>query len=486
MIKEVRHGFPKDFLWGGAIAANQCEGAWDVNGKGMSTADIHPYLPNLNRKELDFNHLDSNTFERFKGNDEYYYPNHKGVEFYHRYKEYFALLHEMGFKCFRMSIAWTRIFPTGEEDKPNEAGLKHYHDVFQELKKYGIEPIVTMSHYEMPLHLVEKYNGWSSRALIDLFVKYCGTVLEEYKYEVKYWIVINQINLIQYECFGSLGILKDKTDNYLEAQFQGIHHQFVASAKVVELAKKINPEFKMGTMLADCIINPHTCNPKDVELALRRNRMQYFFGDVQILGEYPQFAIQYFDKNNIDIKVEEGDLELIKEHTVDFLCVSYYYSRCVDASKNGMDAADTVDNPYLKANEWGWAINPQGLYCTMSNYHDRYHVPMMIGENGFGYVDKLEEGNVVHDTYRIDYLGKHIRALQNAIEDGCDIFAYCSWAPFDIISAGTAEISKRYGYIYVDYDDYGNGSGNLYKKDSFYWYKNVIETNGECLKDIEL
>ena len=237
MIKEVRHGFPKDFLWGGAVAANQCEGAWDVNGKGMSTADIHPYLPNLNRKELDFNHLDSNTFERFKGNDEYYYPNHKGVEFYHRYKEYFALLHEMGFKCFRMSIAWTRIFPTGEEDKPNEAGLKHYHDVFQELKKYGIEPIVTMSHYEMPLHLVEKYNGWSSRALIDLFVKYCGTVLEEYKYEVKYWIVINQINLIQYECFGSLGILKDKTDNYLEAQFQGIHHQFVASAKVVELAK---------------------------------------------------------------------------------------------------------------------------------------------------------------------------------------------------------------------------------------------------------
>ena len=422
-------GFPKDFMWGGAIAANQCEGAWNVDGKGMSTADIHPYLPNLDRKKLDFNHLDSQTYEKFKGNEEYYYPNQKGVEFFDRYKEYFALLHEMGFKCFRMSIAWTRISPTGEEDQPNELGLKHYHDVFQELKKYGIEPIVTMSHYEMPLHLVEKYNGWSSRELVDLFVKYCGTVLEEYKDEVKYWIVINQINLIQYECFGSLGILKDKTDNYLEAQFQGIHHQFVASAKVVELAKKINPDFMMGTMLADCIINPYTCNPKDVELALRRNRMQYFFGDVQILGEYRRFAIQYFDQNNINIQVEDGDLELIKEHTVDFLCVSYYYSRCVDASKNGMDAADTVDNPYLKANEWGWAINPQGLYCTMSNYHDRYHVPMMIGENGFGYVDVLEEGNVVHDQYRIDYLRKHIKALQNAIEDGCDIFAYCSWAP---------------------------------------------------------
>ena len=326
-MKQVRKGFPKDFLWGGAVAANQCEGAWKEAGKGMSTADIHPYLPNLNRKELDFNHLDSETFYRFKDNEEYYYPNHKGVEFYHRYKEYFALLHEMGFTCFRMSIAWTRIFPNGDEKEPNVEGLKHYHEVFQELKKYGIEPIVTMSHYEMPLHLVEKYNGWSSRELIDLFVKYCEVLLKEYKDEVTYWIVINQINLIQYECFGSLGILKDKTENYLQAQYQGIHHQFVASAKVVELARTINPNFKMGTMLADCIINPFTCHPKDVELAMRRNRMQYFFGDVQILGEYPQFAIQYFNENNIHLDIQATDLELIKKHTVDFLCVSYYYSR---------------------------------------------------------------------------------------------------------------------------------------------------------------
>ena len=338
----------------------------------------------------------------------------------------------------------------------------------------------------MPLHLVEKYNGWSSRELVDLFVKYCEVLLKEYKDEVTYWIVINQINLIQYECFGSLGILKDKTENYLQAQYQGIHHQFVASAKVVELARTINPNFKMGTMLADCIINPFTCHPKDVELAMRRNRMQYFFGDVQILGEYPQFAIQYFNENNIHLDIQATDLELIKKHTVDFLCVSYYYSRCVSHEKNGMDAADTVDNPYLKANEWGWAINPQGLYCMMSQYWDRYHIPMMIGENGFGYVDVLEEDHSVHDDYRIDYLGKHIRALQMAIEDGADIFAYCSWAPFDIISAGTAEISKRYGYIYVDYDDYGKGSGALYKKDSFYWYKKVIETNGESLSDVVL
>lgn len=473
-------GFKKDFLWGGATAANQCEGAWDADGKGMSTADIQPYTKGMDRKTLSFNHVSKEGFQSFLDNEDLFYPKRTGVHFYDRYEEYFDKLEEMGFTCFRMSIAWTRIFPDGDNDTPNEKGLAHYEKIFKSLQRRGITPIVTMSHYEMPIQLVTKYGGWENRVLVDLFTNYCQNLLDRYHDIVKHWIIINQINLIQYESFGSLGIFYDKNKNYMEQQFQGIHHQFVAFGYIKKYAKEHYPDILIGTMLADCIVQPYSCKPEDVELAFRRNRMQYFFGDVQILGKYPTYALQYFHEHNVHIKMEDGDEDIIRENTAEFLCISYYYSYCVDSSQNGMSPEDTTKNPYLEENEWGWAINPSGLYVTMSNYWDRYQVPMMIGENGFGFVDELIDGKV-HDQYRIDYLKKHIKALKQAVIEGAEIFAYCSWAPFDIVSAGTAEMSKRYGYIYVDYDDFGNGSGKLYNKDSFYWYKDVIASNGEKL-----
>lgn len=480
-MDQTKTSFDKNFLWGGAVAANQCEGAWNVDGKGMSTADIHPYLEGNDRLTLDFNHLSSAKYQEYRNAKEMYFPNRLGVHFYDRFEEYFDLLEEMGFKCFRFSIAWTRIFPNGDDKEPNEAGLKHYDEVFASLKKHNITPIVTISHYETPVHLVDEYGGWENRKLINLFVKYAKVIIKRYHQNVKHWIVINQINLIQYECFNSLGICSDQSDNYLQAQFQGIHHQFVAFGLIKRFAQEFDSSLQMGTMLADCIVQPASCKPEDVELAFKRNRMQYFFGDVQIKGGYPKYALNYFADNNINLKILSGDLDIIENNTADFLCVSYYYSRIVDAEKNGMDAADSTENPNLKRNEWGWAVNPSGLYVTMSQYWDRYGIPMMIGENGFGYVDQLENGKV-HDQYRISYLRDHLLALNEAIKDGADIFAYCSWAPFDIISAGTAEMDKRYGYIYVDYDNYGQGSGKLYKKDSFYWYQKVIGSNGEYLK----
>lgn len=474
-------GFPPGFLWGGASAANQCEGGFGVNGKGPSLQDFHPYTKNLDRNKLDFNHMTKQRLEELMSDETLWFPKRQGVDFYHRYKEYLALLAEMGFTTFRLSIAWTRIFPNGDEALPNEEGLRFYDNVFDEMKRLNIEPIVTISHYEMPLHLALQHNGWYDRKCIDFFTNYAEVVLRRYKDKVKCWIVINQINLIHYECFGSLGILSDTVDNYPQAQFQAIHHQFVACAKVIQAARSISTDYRVGTMIADCTLYPYSCKPADVVLTLKRNRMQYFFTDVQFRGQYPRYALKHFEEQNIRLNIQPEDKILIEKNRPDFLCISYYYSYCLDASENTMDPASTTKNPYLEANEWGWSINPDGLYSSVSQYWDRYQVPLMIGENGFGYVDELEKDGMVHDDYRIHYLRGHIEALKQAVSDGAEIFAYCSWAPFDMISAGTSEMSKRYGYVYVDLDDMGNGSGKLYKKDSFEWYKKVIKSNGAIL-----
>lgn len=479
-MKELINGFPKDFLWGGAAAACQCEGAFDVDGKGMSTSDIHAYDAKRGRIILTENGGTLESVKKRMLDTENYYPKRFGNDFYHKYKEDLALMKEMGFKTFRTSIAWTRIFPKGDENEPNEAGLKFYDRLIDEMLKDGIEPIITLSHYEIPLHLVTEYGGFANRKVIDFFVKYAETVLRRYKDKVKYWIVFNQINLIQYCAFGSLGVTEDQTSNYEELKYQAVHNEFVASAKVKEIARDINPHMKIGTMLADCTFYPYSCKPEDVILTMKRNRMQYFFSDVQLRGEYPIYALRYFKENNITIKMEAEDNELIKNNTMDFLAISYYYSRTIDSSKNGMDAADTTENPYLQANPWGWAVDPLGFYNCLSQYWDRYQVPLMVGENGFGQIDKLEDGTV-HDEYRIEYTRDHILAMKEAIKDGAEVFAYCSWGPIDLVSSGTAEMSKRYGFAYVDLDDLGNGTGKRIKKDSFYWYKKVIETNGELL-----
>lgn len=477
-MSQYQDGFPDHFLWGGAVAANQCEGAFDVGGKGMSLADVHRYDP-----DQDITKHDSDvTLAQVKAAIEDkigYYPKRHGIDFYHTYKDDLKLLAEMGFKTFRTSIDWSRIFPNGDELEPNEEGLAFYDRLIDEILHLGMEPIITMLHYETPLNITLKYGGWHNRKVVDMFTRYGEVLLRRYQDKVKYWIVINQINLMYHESFNSVAICKDQVENVDEAKYQAIHHQFVVSAIIVEKAREINPDMKIGTMLADCTAYPESCDPDDVVMALKRNRLQYFFTDVQFRGEYPGYMKRFFAENNYDIKVEPGDAEILKKNTMDYLAISYYYSSMV-SSKNSMNPADTSKNPHLKANPWGWAIDPKGLYHALCQYYDRYQVPLMIAENGLGMYDKLEDGTV-HDDYRISYLSQHIAQMKEAIKDGVEVFAYCAWGPIDIVSCSSAEREKRYGFIYVDLDNLGNGTGKRMKKDSFYWYKNVIATNGKEL-----
>lgn len=475
-------GFPENFLWGGAVAACQIEGAYDVDGRGLSTSDIHAYDPKINRKKIEKEGGDTLTgIKQAVEDKESYFPKRHGIDFYHTYKDDLALMKEMGFKAFRTSISWSRIFPNGDEQQPNEAGLKFYDDLIDEIIKDGMEPVMTMSHYDMPLHLVTEYGGFANRKVIDFFVNYAKVLLERYKGKVKYWIICNQVNLVPVVQFGSLGIYDDQAENMEALMYQAVHNQFVAGAKVVQLGRQIDPEAKMGTMVADGTFYPASCNPEDVVLTMKKNRMQYYFTDVQLLGKYPQFALRYFEENGIELPIQDDDLELLENNTMDFLALSYYYSRIVDATKNTMAPFDGEQNPYLKPTPWEWRADPLGFYNCLSQYWDRYEVPLMIAENGLGAIDKVEEDGSIHDEYRIEYLRQHIEQLKECVKDGVEILAYLSWGPIDIVSSSSAEMSKRYGYIYVDLDDLGQGSGKRLKKDSFYWYQKVIETNGEVL-----
>ncbi|MDN6571925.1 MAG: glycoside hydrolase family 1 protein [Tetragenococcus koreensis] len=475
--------FPKDFLWGGAIAANQAEGAFGVDGKGVSLADVHKYYPDKTNEEIHEEQVKGMTLEQVKENildEKGYYPKRHGIDFYHTFPQDLELLAEMGFKNFRTSIDWSRIFPTGEEEAPNEAGLQYYDRLIDKIVELGMEPIITILHYETPINITLKYGGWNNRKVIDLFVKYAKVILDRYKDKVKYWIVINQINLIQFEPFNSTAIAYDTVDDYPSASFQAVHNQFVASAKVYEYAKKIKPELMIGTMVADCTAYPYSCDPSDVVLAMKRNRMQYFYTDVQFRGKYPQYALNYFAENNINLDITEADKELLYNNTMDYLAISYYYSQMVDARKNTMDLTSTTPNPNLKANPWGWAVDPQGLYNCLSQYWDRYGKKILIAENGFGMYDKIENGEI-HDDYRINYLAGHIEEIKRAMYDGAEVIGYCAWGPIDIISCSSAQMEKRYGFIYVDLDNMGHGSGKRIKKDSFAWYKKVIASNGDDL-----
>ena len=387
---------------------------------------------------------------------------------------------EMGSNSFRISISWSRIFPNGDESEPNEKGLLFYDKVIQEIVDAGMEPIVTMLHYDIPLHLVTEYDGFKNKKLIDFMLVYGELLLDRYGDRVKYWIPFNQINLIQYCGFKSLGILLDKSDHFEQDQYRAIHNQFVINAKLKEYAKKLNYDIEIGIMLADCTFYPRTCKPEDVVFAMKRNRMQYFFSDVALRGEYPKHMFRYFKENNIDILETEEELKIIKDNTSDFLAFSYYYSRTVDSTKDTMDPATITENPHLEGNDWGWTIDPLGFYNALSQYWDRYQVPLMIAENGFGYEDIFED-STVHDQYRIDYLKVHIEAMGEAIEDGVEVIAYLPWGPIDLVSSGTAEMTKRYGFVYVDFDDYGQGTGDRFKKDSFFWYQKVMNSNGKDL-----
>ena len=415
--------------------------------------------------------------------EEGYYPKRYGIDFYHTYKSDLALLKEIGFKAFRTSISWSRIFPKGDEEEPNEKGLQFYDALIDEIIKDGMEPVITMSHYDIPLYLVTEYGGFANRKVAEFFVRYAKVLLKRFKGKVKYWIVCNQVNLVPTVQFGSLGIYDDQTtpDKMEELMYQSVHNQFVACAKIKKLASSIDPNAVLGTMIADGTLYPATCKPEDIVMTMQKNRMQYFFTDVQLRGEYPAYALHYFEEKGIHLDITPEEEQLLKDNTLEFLAISYYYTRICDSTKNSMKPFEGEQNPYLKPTPWEWRADSLGLYNTLSQLSDRYQIPIMIAENGLGAIDTVEEDGSIHDAYRIEYLREHILQMKRAILDGADVFAYLSWGPIDIVSSSSAEMSKRYGYIYVDLDDYGQGSGKRIKKDSFYWYKDVISSNGEKL-----
>ncbi|EOY1611256.1 glycoside hydrolase family 1 protein [Listeria monocytogenes] len=485
-MTEVKKQFPKGFLWGGATAANQVEGAYDVDGKGLSTADMVKFIPKEERtRDLELDVSKAEIEAIIAGKVEGRFPKRDGVDFYHHYKEDIALFAEMGFKTFRLSLNWARIFPNGDDKEPNEKGLEFYDKVFDELLKYDIEPLVTLSHYETPLNLTLKYNGWADRRVIGFFTNYAETVFKRYKNKVKYWLTFNEINVISLSAYTGGGVLLEDAKNPLELSYQAGHHQFVASALATKLAHEIIPGSQVGCMLARMATYPETNNPDDILKAQYENQQNLFFTDVHARGEYPSFMNRFFQENDIHIVKEVGDDEILKAHTVDFISFSYYMSLSATASPEGDRSAGNlmggVKNEYLESSDWGWQIDPKGLRWTLNDLYSRYELPLFIVENGLGAYDTVEEDGKIHDDYRIDYLRKHIEQMKEAIADGVDLMGYTSWGPIDLVSASTSEMSKRYGFIYVDQDDWGKGTLERSRKDSFFWYKKVIETNGEDL-----
>ena len=471
----------KDFLWGGATAANQSEGGYDKDGRGPALVDVLPhgqYRMPVMGGVMNYKELPEDSF----------YPGREAVDVYGHYKEDIALFAELGLKCYRFSISWSRIFPTGEEKEPNEAGLRFYDAFIDELLKYHIEPIVTICHFDIPLALVDKYGSWRSRRVIDCYVRYCETLFRRYEKKVRYWITFNEINMLMHLPFMGAGICFEEGENQLQVKYQAAHNELVASALATKLAHEINLDFQIGCMLAVGSVYPYSCNPDDVWESMKKDRENYFFIDVQVRGEYPSYAKKFLEKEGIHLETGVDDARILKENTVDFVSLSYYNSRCVRADGQGEASGGNVfasaKNPYLTCSQWGWPIDPTGLRITLNALYDRYQKPLFIVENGLGAMDQVEEDGSIQDDYRIDYLRSHILAMMQAVdEDGVELLGYTPWGCVDLISATTGEMSKRYGLIYVDKDNAGNGTLNRTRKKSFHWYKAVIAANGENLKE---
>lgn len=477
---------PKDFMWGGAVAAHQLEGAWDQDGKGPGVIDVVTAGRAGQPREI--------TFEVKDGE---FYPNHEAIDFYHRYKEDIALLAEMGFTAFRTSINWQRIYPRGDEETPNEKGLQFYEDLFDEMLKHGIEPVITLTHFEIPLYLANEYGGFKSRKVVDYFVKFAETVFERYKDKVKYWMTFNEINnMMDYSnnlfLWTNAGFVLDGTEeNPEEIVYNAAHNILIASAKAVIAGKKINPDFEIGGMISHVPIYPLTGTPENMMAVEETSRLRYFFPDVQVRGYYPSYIIKQWERDGIKIHQEEGDDEILREGTIDYIGFSYYMSHALDtetgeATHDGPNVHGKfpyqVDNPNIEASEWDWPIDPSGLRLVLNRLWDRYQIPLFIVENGFGAEDVVEEDGSIHDTYRIEYMKAHIEEMIKAVDyDGVELWGYLPWAVIDLVSFTTGEMKKRYGMIYVDRDNEGNGTLKRSKKDSFYWYRKVIASNGEDL-----
>ena len=476
-------GFPKNFLWGGATAANQCEGGYQEGGRGLANVDVAPHGTDRFPVML-------GTRKMLELEDGYYYPALEGIDFYHRYKEDIALFAEMGFKTFRLSIAWSRIFPKGDETEPNEEGLRFYEDVFRECRKYGIEPLVTITHFDCPIHLIKEYGGWKSYKLVEFYKRLVTMLFTRFKGLVHYWLTFNEINMILHLPFMGAGLVFEEGEDPKKAQYTSVHHELIASAWAVKLAHEIDPENQVGCMMAAGDYYPYCCMPEDVWEAKMQDRANLMFIDVQARGYYPNYAKKLFERMGLELSLSDADEAVMRENTVDFIAFSYYSSRCVttreDVKETTGNAFKGTKNPYLKASEWGWQIDALGLRITMNSLFDRYQKPLFVVENGLGAKDTLvDDGNgafTVADDYRIEYLRAHIEAMKAAVEeDGVELWGYTPWGCIDLVSASTGEMSKRYGFIYVDRDDEGHGSMARYRKKSFEWYRRVIASNGEVL-----
>ncbi|MEK5253621.1 6-phospho-beta-glucosidase [Paenibacillus sp. FSL F4-0125] len=470
----------RDFLWGGAISAIQTEGAHLEDGKGLSNFDVLP----MNDRRLKDVMMDEDNIFTEEGQ---HYPSHTGIHFREHYKEDIAMLAEMGINAFRFSISWPRLFPNGDEATALESGLAFYESILDELEKHNIEPVITISHFDLPMHLVEHYGGWASRQVVGFYVNYAKTLLSRFGHRVKYWIPFNEMNMVLHIPFIGGGLTFTAADNKLEKKYQAAHHQLLANALTVEAGKQMVPGIQFGCMLAAGKTYPYTCKPEDVFASLESDKHTLFFSDVQVYGKYPNYIAPYFAKHKINIHTEPGDFEILKNNTVDFVSFSYYSSACTAASTEGLETRrtngfETVKNPYLPPSGSVWQIDPIGLRITMNQLYDRYRIPLFIVENGLGIADEPDKDFHVQDDYRIEYLSNHLRNMKDAVEqDGVELIGYLSWGCIDLVSVSEGKMSKRYGYIYVDADDYGNGTFKRYKKASYHWYKKVIESNGECL-----
>ncbi|TPR57665.1 glycoside hydrolase family 1 protein [Enterococcus sp. OL5] len=482
--------FPENFMWGGATAANQCEGAWNIDGKGMTIEDCLPYREvGVADFTKQFAYSTEELEKALVAGPEENYPKRRGIDHYHHYKEDIRLFAEMGFKIYRLSICWSRIYTNPEDPTPNEKGIEFYENVFKELKKYDIEPLVTLSHYDPPIELITKYRGWYSREVIDLFDKYAKTCFERFGKYVKYWLTFNEVDAMLRHPVTSGGLIEDRfTDMPFEqAIYQAMHHQMIASAKAVKICKEMYPDSQIGCMMTKLCFYPYTCKPEDNLATQQRMRSIYRYVDIQVFGEYPKYLLKEIENKNFVINQEPEDEKILREGTVDFVSFSYYMTSCMAADTTGLDMApgntvNGVKNPYLPSSEWGWQTDPIGLRISLVDLYDRYRKPLFIVENGLGEKDVVSEDGKIHDEYRKEYLRDHVQAMSDAInEDGVELLGYTWWGCIDIVSESTRQMSKRYGFIYVDVDDYGNGTFKRIKKESFAYYKQIIELNGRKL-----
>lgn len=497
--------FPKGFLWGGATAANQAEGAWNEGGRGPAMTDVTTGGTVKEPRYVTYIDKDGKPgkMSQFGGKlpegakyavlDDVHYPNHNAIDQYHRYKEDIALFAEMGFKVYRMSISWSRLYPTGLEKEPNKEGVEHYRDVFKELQAHGIEPLVTIWHFDTPLYLEEHCGGWNNREIIDHFLRFATTCFTEYKGLVHYWLTFNEINntcAFIPMMTGFMDVSKEQEDKLYQDAYQQLHYQLVASAKAVQIGHAIDSSNMIGCMLSQQCAYPATCDPKDIlETEQSWQNSTYYCGDVHVFGYYSPFVKRLWESHNVELDITEEDLVDLQNGTVDMYTFSYYCSGVVTThkveDKVGGNFSMGAKNEYLEYSDWGWALDPTGLQYFLEKIYDRYRIPLMVVENGLGAYDTVEEDGSIHDQYRIDYYRPHMEAMANAINNGVDLIGYTSWGCIDVVSAGTGEMRKRYGFIYVDMDDEGKGTMNRSRKDSFYWYKQVIASNGENLEDVK-